>query len=169
MKCLKKLNLAFNNNRTLVLVFITVIFISIITIIILLNPDSKIEIVLGVIGLFMTLVISLNQYWIEYDKMFKELFQDFNIKFNKLNKYLNKIPIELSDNKDDIIQKYLNLCSEEYLWYKKDRIDKEVWDAWKIGMEFYLKNPNIKRVFNDEKKYNVSYYGLFNELKMESN
>ena len=65
-----------------------------------------------------------------------------------------------------VIIDYLNLCSEEYYWFKKGRIDLKVWESWKDGMKFYLTNENFKSTVEEQKQEKDSYYGLFEELKL---
>jgi hypothetical protein len=71
---------------------------------------------------------------------------------------------------ENVIQDYLNLCAEEYFWFKKNRIPTEVWDSWLAGIYFYLKdtdsNNDIREYFLKEKDYNKSYYNLFDILKL---
>ncbi|MBK8516192.1 MAG: hypothetical protein IPL55_07840 [Saprospiraceae bacterium] len=66
--------------------------------------------------------------------------------------------------KEAIIIDYLNLCAEEYLWYKKGRIDTEVWSAWKAGMIYYFKQDAFKDDIEKQKVQKDSYYGLFEVL-----
>jgi hypothetical protein len=132
---------------------------------------------LGVIGGAATIYLGLLKQWMDHDKMFKELFLEFNKRFDDLNEDLNAIVEKekppSGKTKEAVIQDYINLCSEEYLWYKTGRIDGEVWDAWKKGMEYYYnKSKDVQERFNAEKKESDSYYGLFKELefvKPESN
>jgi hypothetical protein len=72
---------------------------------------------------------------IEELRLFKELFQEFNDRFDNLNDDLNRICENGIDpkNKRKDIQKlydYFNLCGEEYLYYRKGYIFPEVWEAW---------------------------------------
>ena len=62
----------------------------------------------------------------------RELFEKFNERFNNLNEDLNAIREgEFSSygrkTAQGVIQDYLNLCSEEYLWKKRGLIDDEIW------------------------------------------
>jgi hypothetical protein len=127
---------------------------------------------LGVIGGAATIYLGLLKQWMDHDKMFKELFLEFNQRFDDLNESLNAIverkELPKGKSKQAVIQDYINLCSEEYLWHKTGRIDKEVWDAWKKGIEYYYsKSEDIRKRFDMEKKESDSYYGLFDVLNLE--
>jgi hypothetical protein len=107
--------------------------------------------------------------------MFKELFSEFNQKYDdKFNDYLNDIDSKaqqqeayvLTATERKMIVDYLNLCAEEFLWYKKKRIDEAVWLSWENGMLYYLKIKPIKDIVESEKKQKDSYYGLFDKLKL---
>lgn len=129
------------------------------------------EIILSVVGGYSALYFGLTKHWMEKDKMFKDLFEDFNARFNSMNDDLNKIREnkqrpEGSRPDDEVIQAYLNLCSEEYLWFKRGRIDAKVWRAWLKGAEYYLGGEKIRDLFEEESKENESYYGLFDVLKI---
>lgn len=100
-------------------------------------------------------------------KLFKKLFDEFNERYAKLNDELNRIYFDrqptdkpFTSAERDTLYKYFNLCGEEWLYAKKGFICKEVWTDWKIGMEFFRKNPRIKDFWDKELGDNDSYYGL---------
>ncbi|OJY92116.1 MAG: hypothetical protein BGP13_08085 [Sphingobacteriales bacterium 40-81] len=108
-------------------------------------------------------------------KMFKELFIAFNQRYDeRFNNILNDIDAKtqlqeayiLTESEKNLVVDYLNLCAEEYLWYKKQRIDKSAWLSWENGMIYYLKIRPIKEIVEREKKQKDSYYGLFDKLKI---
>ncbi len=128
--------------------------------------ESK-EIFLGLLGTGVSISFGLLKYKIENDRIFLELFTDFNKKYNsffndKLNIIINKEQIDKEDKAIGI--DYINLCAEEYLWYYKSRIDYKVWSAWKDGMLFYFNSKNINPIVNEELNQKKSYYGLYEEL-----
>lgn len=127
------------------------------------------EVFITLIAVFITIYFSLNKYWLDHDKIFIDLFHQMNDKFDELNEDLNSI-IENGNtiskrSKEGVIQDYLNLCSEEYLWFKKGRIDPSVWKAWRAGMDYYLESDIIRNHFRDQQKENISYYGFFDVFK----
>ncbi|MDA0178404.1 hypothetical protein OOZ35_12960 [Mesoflavibacter profundi] len=99
------------------------------------------------------------------DNLQKQLFTEFNARYDKLNDIIQFI-LELSE--EDIIKykkgkgedkfgdytksyikfkinDYFNLCSEEYYWYSKERIDNRIWNAWEKGMKDIYNNSEIIR------------------------
>jgi len=95
---------------------------------------------------------------------FRELFTEFNERYDKLNEKLNRI--RNADNNEplsacekDILFEYFNLCGEEYLYYKKGYIYPKVWKTWCNGMKFFLKNDRIGTLWKEEENEEY-YYGL---------
>lgn len=93
------------------------------------------------------------------EKMEKELFKEFNERYDKLNenilnsRKLEKIEEENEEHnkiKKSIID-YFNLCAEEYFWRKKERISGAIWDSWQAGMKMnYLKSKVIQKLWEEE-------------------
>jgi hypothetical protein len=95
-------------------------------------------------------------------QLFKELFKEFNERYDALNEELNRILLSEKklDNKDkDILFNYFNLCGEEYLYYKEGYILPSVWKAWRNGMRIFFQDKKIKELWKEECKTD-SYYGL---------
>ena len=97
-------------------------------------------------------------------KLFKKLFEQFNTRYDEMNDDMNSVCRDsespLTDVEIKTLYKYFNLCGEEYLYYQKGFICKEVWRAWNNGMKFFRQNPRIKRLWDEDLKDNDSYYGL---------
>ncbi len=96
--------------------------------------------------------------------IFRELFKDFNGRYDNLSAQLNEmlepgVPGDLLDEQKKLLNEYFNLCGEEYLYYRQGYIYPEVWTAWCNGMSFYLKDKRIRAKWMAEEKTN-SYYGL---------
>lgn len=152
------------------------LFFLIISILFYLLSNQKFEVIGAILATGISLSFGIRQYKIENDKMFKELFQEFNKKYDKkFNDKLNEIDCQFRlnnqytiSNREDrgLIIDYLNLCSEEYLWYSKGRIPEKVWKAWKAGMLYFLSLPPIKKIIKEQFNQKDSYYGLFEELKL---
>jgi len=135
--------------------------------------DRKVEILAAILVTGVSLSLGIRQYRTENDKLFKELFQEFNFKYDqKYNALLNKIDeyetsgrdYVLSEEEKGIIIDYLNFCSEEYLWYYKNRIPKEVWNSWENGMVYFLNLSPINKIVLQQKDQMNSFYGLFDEI-----
>ena len=155
--------------KILTLIFVVLIF-GLIYFYVKFPENIKLELFVALVVTFITIYFSVNKNWLDHDKIFIDLFHQMNEKFDLINDDLNQIrdddqfkPEERS--KESVIQDYLNLCSEEYLWYKKGRVDESVWKAWRKGMDYYLESSFIKDYFKKQKKYNISYYGFFDEIK----
>jgi hypothetical protein len=135
--------------------------------------NQKIEILGAVMATGISISFGVRQYKIENDKVFKELFKEFNNRYdNVFNDLLNKLDEDrgnktvLELNEKLKVMDYINMCAEEYLWYKKGRIPEEVWKAWKNGIEYYAQIPSINKVFVEQSSQRDSYYGLFDDLKL---
>lgn len=138
--------------------------------------DNNIEILTAILAIGISISFGIRQYKIENDKIFKELFIAFNEKYDaKFNNVLNEIDRKTKENDSYSLAKnelnepaliidYLNLCAEEYLWYRKGRINKIVWDAWEAGMIYYMNIDPIRSLILSEKKQADSYYGLFKKI-----
>lgn len=54
---------------------------------------------------------------------------------------------------------YLNLCSEQYYWYKKGFIDENVWICWKKGMQAWAQHSFfLGKIIKREKERKTVYY-----------
>jgi len=128
--------------------------------------------------------ISLEKQSMESDMVFKDLFNEFNNRYNSaLNDIFNKMRLqsviiekpegnkegsELDEKEKLMIIDYFNLCAEEYLWYSKGRIPQKIWNAWEKGI---LENLNLKDVINlfeqetNTTQKSISYYGFAEYIK----
>jgi len=138
--------------------------------------------IIGLFGILITIIFNNFNRKLSKDKMNKELFTEFNARYDKLNDSLNKIVYEYKkiedieknpELKNDLID-YFNLCAEEYYWYKKERIDSLVWEAWSDGMNDWYEHDIIKKAWDKEiEKFGCrSYYiknkhDFFNTKKAE--
>ena len=101
---------------------------------------------------------------LEEMKWFKELFQQFNSRYDALHEDLNRIyehrpDLRLEEDEIKTLFKYFNLCGEEHLYYDKGFICEEAWTAWYNGMTFFRQNPRIRKLWDDDLKTDA-YYGL---------
>ena len=153
-----------------------IVFINLFTLVVSISMfvyyGNKIEIIGAILATGISISFGVRQYKMENDKMFKELFENFNSKYDdKFNDRLNKIDEDYQNNKLTIDEKdmlliidYLNFCSEEYLWYRKGRIPEIVWQSWENGMLYFLNLEPINNIIQTQKKQKTSYYGLFEKL-----
>ncbi len=146
-----------------------------ITTILVSNKIIEIHFFLGIIISIATIYYGHLKYKIEDDKMFKELFDDFNKRYDdKFNDLINEIRdgyiSELTREQKNKIIDYFNLCAEEFLWYKKGRIPFDVWSAWKSGMIANIQIPLVYRIYKLEISNTnilISYYELITELEIK--
>jgi hypothetical protein len=102
--------------------------------------------ILGLSVLGSTIIFNRSQSKIEKHRLQKQLFGEFNKRYEILNDHLETITKydSLEHLKDSKPKKYLflrnklndyfNLCAEEYYWHKKGRIDENLWKSWEVGM-----------------------------------
>jgi hypothetical protein len=114
----------------------------------------------GLIGFF----YFIQKQQLEELELFKELFTEFNARYDKLNDSLNRIALEeprkpLTEEEKATLNDYFNLCAEEFLFYRRGYIYDEVWRAWSNGMSFYVAHRRIGDKWKEEEKTD-SYYGL---------
>jgi hypothetical protein len=104
----------------------------------------------------------------------KELFKEFNKRYDKLNGKLYFIiesqisheEYSLTQLDKNVLYDFFNLCAEEFFWYKKGRIDPKLWKSWNAGMNFWFSHQVIKDLWLEEMKSKTgktSYYLEKNE------
>jgi hypothetical protein len=142
---------------------------------IVLRSKNKFDdtIFIGLIASLSTIYFGLLKLKIEYDRLFLDLFEKFNNRYDyKINDLINETRLNeskiLNNNEKKLLFDYFNLCSEEYLWYKKKRIPADVWVAWKSGIKVNLEIPQIRELYIEETstdRKKLSFYGLVEELE----
>ena len=124
---------------------------------------------LPIMGIPFTFLITVQKQKTEELSLFKQLFTEFNHRYDGLNAKLNAIPNEpmekeIEGDERNLLFDYFNLCGEEYLFYEQGYIYPQVWKAWYNGMKIFRRNPRVKNFWDKELK-NDSYYGLsFSDL-----
>jgi len=115
------------------------------------------------IGMLLSLVYFLQKQKLEELRMFRELFKEFNSRYDNINEALSKIVdsdlMNVSEAERAELIDYFNLCGEEYLYFQRGYIDPLVWTAWKNGMKAIFSVPRVQQVWSREKR-TESYYGL---------
>jgi hypothetical protein len=122
------------------------------------------ELLVSAIGGVAAFTYFLYRQHLDETKLFKELFVDFNARYDALNDDLNTIlfgPREgaLSADERAHLFSYFNLCAEEYFFYKAGYIDRRVWESWCRGMEVFFEHPLIRALW-DQDCMADSYYGF---------
>jgi hypothetical protein len=126
--------------------------------------ELDLKLLLTLLGTLLSLLYFLQKQRLEEIKLFREIFADCNHRYDQLNEKLNIIVNEsngepLTAEQLATLMDYFNLCGEEFLYYRQGYLFPEVWRSWLNGMRYFVSNPRIAGVWNEEKKTN-SYYGL---------
>ena len=138
------------------------ILVIIITAIIIMRVREPLALFATFSGVALTTIYFVQKQKLEEMKLFKDLFTEFNKRYECQNEKLADIKTNKISGSDDInkvLDDYFNLCSEEYLFYKEGRIHNEAWGSWCRGMKEHLSNNVIKEYWEEAQKEN-SYYGL---------
>ena len=101
---------------------------------------------------------------LEETHLFKELFTEFNRRYDELNgplyALLSKPPDQpLTAEETTLLYDYFNLCAEEFLYYRKGFIYPVVWEAWCNGMRIFYADPRIRALWEMDSG-TLSYYGF---------
>lgn len=114
------------------------------------------SIIIGGSGLLITLIFSVFSRSLANDKMRRELFADFNKRYDDLNDDLYRIKEQIKSieelNKSPLKSKlidFFNLCAEEFYWRR--RLGNRIWKCWHAGMKhWYNEVPVIKEAWEKE-------------------
>ncbi len=123
------------------------------------------QIFLGSVAALISIYLGMLRYQVDADRVFQELFVTFNARYDGMNEKLQKLDQNGSIPDRTAVVEYLNLCSEEYLWYRRGRVGNRVWKAWMKGIEEKLQNEHIRRIAREElEQAGDSYYGFLNYI-----
>lgn len=122
------------------------------------------QVLVTVMGGLFSFAYAVQKLALEESRLFRELFGEFNARYDQLDSALNTIrdgdaATPLTPGEKGTLYRYFNLCGEEFLYYMKGYIDPEAWKSWSNGMMIYYRNPRIQRLWEGELRSN-SYYGL---------
>lgn len=128
-----------------------------------LDYPSTITIVQGCLILFCTLYLDARKTRLDKNIFKRELFESVNARYSVLNgklQALSKKPsVEGTEINLDGAYDYLNLCAEEYYWYKKGLVDSEVWECWYQGMlSWYSELAILQKLVEFEQQKKTKYY-----------
>lgn len=115
------------------------------------------------IGALLSLAYFLQKQKLEEMRLFRDIFKECNARYDAMNESLTTIAERPTGslNSQEMAQviDYLNLCGEEFLYFKRGYVEPSVWQAWHNGMKAIVATPNIRSVWEREKKTS-SYYDL---------
>jgi hypothetical protein len=133
------------------------------TLAVLLWRNEPLPTVATIVGALLSLIYFVQKQKLEELRLFRELFKEFNARYNKMNEKLARIveatETEVSKQERETLIDYFNLCGEEYLYYERGYIYPVVWKAWLNGMKANISAPRVLRVWQVEKQ-TESYYDL---------
>ncbi|NVN96683.1 hypothetical protein HXX01_00280 [Candidatus Nomurabacteria bacterium] len=136
--------------------------------------DSTIlfSVIISVVGIGLTAYYAKHSKKIAHEQMLKQLFTEFNHRYDLLNTFLSRIEQECPTKEQFLkheqaemlrlkVVDYFCLCAEEFFWYQhKGRIDLIIWNSWQSGMNYWYRIPTIKYLWDEEVKSNgkSTYY-----------
>jgi hypothetical protein len=125
---------------------------------------ERVTTIMTVVGSLLSVAYFLQKQKLEELRIFREIFKECNERYDAMNDFL--IPISEREKDEGLsaeeilkIIDYLNLCGEEYLYFKRGYIEPSVWQAWHNGMKKIISSPCIINVWKKEKETG-SYYDL---------
>ena len=122
---------------------------------------ERVPLVGSVLGASLAFCYFVQQQKLAETALFKDLFMEFNRRYDGLNDRLAQIAA--SGAPDAIARQtivdYFNLCAEEYLFYSEGYVHAAAWRSWCAGMLWYFDREPFRTVWREESATN-SYYGL---------
>lgn len=143
--------------------WLLIFFLVAIAIVVLLGREESISTFATIIGTLLSFAYFLQKQKLEETRLFREIFKECNARYNLMNEELELISqkdsktLNLAEHRKVI--DYLNLCGEEYLYFKLGYIEPTVWFAWQKGMKSIVSAPSIRAIWSQEKATG-SYYDL---------
>ena len=128
------------------------------------RPERFLGLSITWVGGVFSFVFFVQRQALEEMRLFKDLFTEFNRRYDTLNESLNRIVSKDQDSRlepceIDVLNDYFNLCAEEYLFFQRKLIYPEVWRAWQRGMTHFYENRRIGEYWREELE-SGSYYGM---------
>ncbi len=133
------------------------------TVTVLLWRSESVTTIATVAGAILSAIYFIQKQKLEELRLFRELFKEFNERYDGLNEKLARI-VEAKESMVSVVERemlidYFNLCGEEYLYVQQGYIYPSVWTAWHNGMKAIVSVPRVHRVWVVENETG-SYYGL---------
>lgn len=122
--------------------------------------------ILSIVGFILGLIYFYQQHRLNIARLEFDLRKEFNSRFNTINDLLYDIINSngpLSPTEIKTLNDYLDLCSEEFYYYKKGYVHRDLWNTWRNGMLFYFKNPRLSSHIVNELKNN-DYHNLISVI-----
>lgn len=123
--------------------------------------EDRISLLGSVVATVLAFCYFVHQQKLAETTLFKDLFTEFNRRYDALNDRLAGI-VESGQARDadrQVVVDYFNLCGEEYLFFEEGYIHPEVWRSWCCGMLWYFEREPFRTLWQQESATD-SYYGL---------
>lgn len=129
----------------------------------LLAMKEQVATIATVVGALLSVAYFLQKQKLEELRVFREIFKECNARYDVMNEDIAAIGrmaiADLTEKERSKVIDYLNLCGEEYLYFKRGYIEPSVWQAWNNGMKAAASAQSIRSIWDAEKKTG-SYYDL---------
>lgn len=150
--------------KTRLPIYFTVTCIGVLVVSLSVNESQRLTVMIPLLTIVGGVTGFLHSKHSQEIQLFRELFCEFNKRYNTLNEQLNAIHSRpkgepLQDADIPILYDYFNLCAEEYMYFAAGCIDCRVWQAWRNGMKHLAKDPEIFAIWKRELATD-SYYGF---------
>lgn len=126
------------------------------------KPENLPTNIIAAIGVALSLIYFIQKQSLEELQVFEDLFTRFNANYGALHQELQGIAscqTPLTAQQHEVLDRYFNLCAEEYLFFQQGCILPLVWRSWCRGMLWYLSCEAIFSAFLHEVGSD-SHYGL---------
>ena len=112
------------------------------------------------------------------DKMMKELFTEFNQRYDAINNKLdviskltidqwNELSLKEQSEKEGVVIDFFNICAEEYHWHSEGRINGNIWASWSKGMNDIYNNSEVIQNLWEQECKNEGYKSYYISKKNE--
>lgn len=125
------------------------------------TTDDRGLLVVSVTAAVLSVIFFVQQQRLAEMQLFKQLFVEFNQRYNALNDDLQGVIRDgvTTEKARMAVLDYFNLCAEEFLFFEEGYIDERVWKSWSNGMRIYFDTPPVAELWSAESRTD-SYYGF---------
>ena len=137
----------------------------------LLIDDLDTRNLITIVTSLIAFVYFIQKQSMEDDKLELEAFSSFNSRYFKLATKLELLldkseEQQLSEDEKAMLDEYFSLCVEEYFYFKKGRISKDIWKNWAHGISGTVRSHNLIQTYWNKTIRNKVNYGLtLNEVE----
>ncbi|MFY9484746.1 MAG: hypothetical protein WAP74_03965 [Patescibacteria group bacterium] len=143
-----------------------------------LDKDT-ISLIGGIVGLFsVPTVIILNAIQAKNQRIqaFMQIMNYVNRSYSEVHETLNTLPQSIQDYHDLktterlAISRYINLCFEEWMYWKLGMLHKRIWPSWRQGIAEKFNHPVIKYLWQTKHRdeYDIQFQHFIDRLIKET-